>query len=43
MKSKNGSKIDELRRLAKDLTQEEPRPAEAELAGFQGAARTLDK
>ena len=32
-----------LKRLAKDLRNEEPRHASEQLAGFQGAARCVDK
>jgi hypothetical protein len=34
---------EKLKGLAKDLRNEEPRYASKELAGFQGAARCLDK
>lgn len=37
------SRIDDLKSVAKDLRQEEPRPPEQELGGFQGGARVLDK
>lgn len=35
--------IDKLKKLAKDLRKEEPRSGSEELAGFEGAARALDK
>ena len=34
---------DKLESLAKDLRREDPRPAHQKLAGFEMAARTLDK
>lgn len=37
------SRIDDLKALAKDLRQEEPRPADEELGGLEGGARVLDK
>ncbi|MGN6552919.1 MAG: DUF5069 domain-containing protein [Verrucomicrobiota bacterium] len=37
------SRIDDLKQLAKDLRQEEPRPADLELGGLEGGARVLDK
>lgn len=35
--------LDKVRRMAKDLRNEEPRPAHEELAGYSIAARCLDK
>jgi hypothetical protein len=35
--------VERVRRLAKDLRREEPRPAHEELAGFPLAARCVDK
>jgi hypothetical protein len=37
------SRIDDLKRWAKDLRQEEPRPADQDLGGLEGGARVLDK
>lgn len=34
---------EKLQKLAKDLRKQEPRPASETLAGFEGAARALDK
>jgi hypothetical protein len=36
-------KLDEVKRQARDLRTEEPRPPSAELGGFELAARCLDK
>ncbi len=35
--------LQKVKRLAKDLRKDEPRPADEELAGYQMAARCLDK
>jgi hypothetical protein len=35
--------LDAVKRLAKDLRKEEPRPASASLGGFELAARCIDK
>lgn len=35
--------LEKVKRLARDLRKEEPRPPNAELAGFPAAARCLDK
>jgi hypothetical protein len=43
MKHSTDTKTDKLRRLAKDLGQEEPRSSDEEIDGFPKAARVLDK
>ena len=40
--SVKGNKIDDLKRLAKDLRQEQPRSPDEPLGGFKGAARLVD-
>lgn len=43
LRHRNGANPERVKELAKDLTKEEPRPAHVTLAGYELAARCLDK